>query len=99
MASEKIDKIIARHSMLQSLSASDLEDSLQRNIYHTQAMQAQIAHEMSKIQEDPTLQAMLEDQVANLEDLQVKDQQLAAIMEEEMAHHEHVSVLSQMHHQ
>ena len=60
MASEKIDEIIARHSMLQSLSASGLEDSLERNMCHTQAMCAQIAHEMSKIQEESTQQAMLE---------------------------------------
>ena len=60
MASEKIDGIIARHSVLQSLSASDLEDSLERNIHHTLAMQAQIDHEMSKIQEEPALPAMLE---------------------------------------
>ena len=52
MASEKMDEIIARHSILQSLSPSDLEDSLERNICHTQAMQLQIAHEMSKIQQE-----------------------------------------------
>ena len=40
---------------------------------------------------------MLEDQVANLEDLQAQDQQLAEIMEEEMTHCEQVSVLSHMH--
>ena len=97
MASEKIDDIIARHSILQSLSTSDLEDSLERNIYCTQAMQAQIAHEMSKIQEEPVPKAMLEDQVPQLQDLQVQDQQLAEIMEEEMTHCVQVSVLSHMH--
>ena len=96
MASEKTDKIIPRHSMLQSLSASGLEDSLERNICHTQAMQAQIALEMSKIQGEPTQQAMLLDQAANLEVLQVQDQQLAKIMEEEITHHEQVAVLSCM---
>ena len=63
--------------MLQSLSASDLEDSLEQNICHTQAVWAQIAHEMSKLQEDPTQQAELEDQTANL---QAQDQQLAEIV-------------------
>ena len=61
MASEKIDEIIARNSMFQSLSASDLVDSLERNICFNQAMQAQIAQEMRKIQEEPTQQAMLVD--------------------------------------
>ena len=97
MASETIDEIIERHSMLQSLSTSDLEDSLERNICHTQAMQAQIAHEMSKIQGEPTQQARLKQQAANLGDLQVKDQQLTGIMEEEMTHYKQVSVLSCMH--
>ena len=55
--------------MLQSLSTSDLEASLERNICHTQAVQAQIAHEMNKIKEEPAQQAMLLDQVINLEDL------------------------------
>ena len=50
---------------------SDLEDSLERNIHCTQVMQVQIAHEMSKKQEETTQQAMLEDQAANLEGLQV----------------------------
>ena len=71
MASEKIDQIIARHSMLQSLSMSHLEDSLERNICHTQAMQAKITHVMNKICKEPTEQTMLVDQVANVEDLQV----------------------------
>ena len=61
MAPEKINEIIARHIVLQSLAVSDLEDSLERNICHTQAMQVQIAHEMSKIQEEPTQQAILVD--------------------------------------
>ena len=95
MASEKIDETTARHRMLESLSASDLEDSLERNIHHTLAMWVQIAHEM--IQEDPTQQAMLLDQVANLEDLQAEDQQLAKIIEEEMTHCKQVPVLLHMH--
>ena len=57
MASEKIDEITARYSMLQSLSASDLEDILEQNICHTQAMQADIAAEMNKLQEEPTQQS------------------------------------------
>ena len=60
-------------------------------------MWVQIVHEMSKIQEEPTQQAMLVDQMANLQDLEVQDQQLAEIMEEEMTHREQVSVLSHMH--
>ena len=40
---------------------------------------------------------MLEQQAANLGDLQVQDQQLAQIMEEKMIHHKQVSVLSHMH--
>ena len=83
MASEKIDKTIARQSMLQSLSANDLEDSLERNICCTQAMWAQTSHEMNKIQAEPTVQAVLEDHMASLQDLQAQDQQLAEIMEEE----------------
>ena len=49
MAYEKIDEIIGSHSVHQSLPTSDIEDSLERNICHTQAMQVQIAHEQSKI--------------------------------------------------
>ena len=60
MASEKIDGIIARHSIFQSLTASNLEDSLERNMCHTQTMWTQVAHEMSKIKEEPTQHAMLE---------------------------------------
>ena len=60
MASKKVDGIIAGHSVFQSLSTSDLEDSLERNICHTQAMWVQIAHEMSKTQEEPEPQAVLE---------------------------------------
>ena len=97
MASEKIDEIIAGHRVLQVSSISDLEDSLERNICHTQVMWVQIAHEMSKIQVEPTSQTVLEQQVANLQDLQVQDQQIAEIMEEEMTHHEQVSVLCHMH--
>ena len=54
MASEKIDEITARYSVLQSLSTSDLEDSLEHNICHTHAMQAPIMAKMSKLQEEPT---------------------------------------------
>ena len=97
MASEKMDEIIARHSMLQSLSMSDLEDSLEWNICCTQAMQAQIANEMSKIQEEPPQQPKIEQQAANLHDLQAQDQQLVGIMEEEMTHYKQVSLLSHMH--
>ena len=60
-------------------------------------MWAQIAHEMSKLQEEHGWQAKLVDQVANLQDLQAQAQQLAEIMEEEMTHQEQVSVLSHMH--
>ena len=52
---------------------------------------------MSKLQEEPTQQAKLVYQVANLQDLQVQDQQLAEIMEEEMTNGEQVSVLLHMH--
>ena len=54
MASEKIDEITARYSMLQSLSANGLEDSLEHNIHHTQSMWLHIAAKMSKLQEEPT---------------------------------------------
>ena len=94
MASGKIDEITARYSMLQSLSVSDLEDSLEHNIYHFQVMWAQIAPKMSKLQEKHVQQANQADQAACL---QGKDQQLAEIKEEEMTHQEQVSVLSQMH--
>ena len=60
-------------------------------------MQVQTAHEMSKIQEESTQQAMLVDQATNLGDLQVQDQQFVKMMEEEMTHHEQVSVLSHKH--
>ena len=40
MAAEEADNITVRFSVLQSLSASDLEDSLDRNISWTQAMWA-----------------------------------------------------------
>ena len=86
MASEEIDNITARYSVLQSLSASDLD----RNIQHTQAMQAQIAHAMSRLEEEPTLQAEPDDQAVQL---QQQDQHLAKILEEEMTHHEQMSVL------
>ena len=60
-------------------------------------MWAQIAHEMSKIEEEPTMQPVLEQQVANLQDLQVQDQHLAEIMEKRITHCEQVLVLSHMH--
>ena len=82
MASEEIDEITARYSVLQSLSASDLQGSLECNIHCTQEMWAQIVAEMSKLQE-PTQQA---DQMNQAASLQERDQQLAEIMEEEMAH-------------
>ena len=94
MTSEKIDEITARYSMLQSLPASDLEDSLEHNICHTQATWAQITAEMSKLQEEPTQQVQIEEQAGNL---QAQDQKLAEIMEEGMTHCEQVSVLSHMH--
>ena len=53
MASEEIDNIMVRYSVLQSLSGINLEDNLDRNICHTQAMQAQIAHVMSRLEEEP----------------------------------------------
>ena len=89
-----MDEITARYSMLQSLSASDLDDSLEPNIHCTQAMWEQIAHEMSKLQKEPAQQDEIEDQAANL---WAQEQQLAEIMEEEMTHCEQVSVLSHMH--
>ena len=94
MASEEVDNIMVRYSVLQSLSASDLEDSLERNICQTQAMQAQIAHAMSQLEEEPTVRPEPDDQAAQL--LQ-QDKQLAKIIEEEMTHREQVSVLSHMH--
>ena len=54
MASEEIDNIRARYSTLHSLSMSNLEDSLDQNICHTQTMWAQIAHGMSRLEEEPT---------------------------------------------
>ena len=57
-------------------------------------MQAQIAHAMSRLQEEPTSRAEPNDQSAQLQE---QKRQLAEIMEEEMAHQEPVSVLSQMH--
>ena len=93
IASEKIGEITAKYSMLLSLSVSNMEDSLEQNIHHIQAMQATIAAEMCKLHEDP-VQA---DQTSQVTSLQEKDQQLAEIMEEEMTHWEQVSVLSWMH--
>ena len=89
MASEEIDNRTGRYSMLQSLSASNLEDSLAWNICHTQAMQAQIAHVMSRLEEEPAQQAESNDQAAWLQE---QDWQLAEVLEEEMTHREQVSV-------
>ena len=94
MVAEEVDNIMARFSVLQSLSASDLEDSLDRNIHWTQAMWAQIANAMSRMEEEPAVRAEPDDQAAQL--LQ-QDQQLAKILEEEMTHQEQVSALSHMH--
>ena len=94
IAPEKIDTITARYSMLQSLSMSDLEDSLEQSACHAQAIQAQIAVKMSKLQEEPTQQAELVNQAAHL---QAQYQQLAKIMEEEMTHCKQMSILSCMH--
>ena len=94
MASEEIDNITVRYSILQSLSMSDLEDSHDQNICHTLAVWAQIAQAMSRLEEEPTLQAEPDDQAAQL---QQQDQEMAEIMEEEMIHHEQMSVLSRMH--
>ena len=80
MASVNIDDITARYSVLQLLSTSDLEDTLHETICCTQAMWAQIAHAMSRLDEDPTQQAELIDHAAQLQE---QDQQLAKIMEEE----------------
>ena len=68
MASEEIDNITARYSMLHSLSASDLEDSFAWNIHHTQAMQAQIPHVMSQLEDEPTTQAEPNDQAVQLQE-------------------------------
>ena len=73
MASGKIDEIIVRYSVLWSLSAGDLKDSLECNIHHTQAMQAHIAAKMSTLQEKPKQQA---DQDVQMVSLQERDQQL-----------------------
>ena len=64
MASEEIDNITVRYSVL---SASNLEDSLDQHIYHTQAMWAQIVHVISRLEEEPTLWAELDDQAAQLQ--------------------------------
>ena len=53
MALEDIDNIMVRYSMLHSLSASNLEDSLAQNICCTQVMWAQIAHAMSRLEDEP----------------------------------------------
>ena len=51
-AADEIDNITARFSALQSLSMSDLEDNLDRNICQTEAMQAQIANAISQVEEE-----------------------------------------------
>ena len=66
MAGDEIDNITVRFSVLQSLSVSDLEDSLDRNIHQTQAMQAQIADAMSQIEEEPAARAEPDNQAAHL---------------------------------
>ena len=80
--------------MPQSLSASNLEDSLDRNICQTQAIWAQIANTISRIEEEPAARDEADEQAAQL--IQ-QDQQLAKILEEEMTHREQLSVLSCMH--
>ena len=64
MAPEEIDNITARYSMLHSLSASNFEDSMEWNTHYTQAMQAQIAHVMSRLEEEPASQAEANNQAA-----------------------------------
>ena len=56
-------------------------------------MQAQIAHAMSRLGEEPTLQAEPNDQATQLQ----QQKQLAEILEEEMTHCKQVPVLSRMH--
>ena len=94
MAAEEIDNITARFSVLQSLSTCDLEDSLDRNICRTQAMQAQIADAMSQVEEEPAARVESDNEAAHL--IQ-QDQQLAEILEDKMTHREQMSVLSGMH--
>ena len=94
MASEHMDEITTGYSAFKSLFARNLEDSLEQNICHTQAVWAQISTEMSRLQEEPTQQATQTNQVPSLQD---NDQELAEIIEEKMAHKEQVSVLSQIH--
>ena len=94
MAADEIDNITARSSVLRSLSMSDLEDSLDRNICRAQAMQAQIADAMSRIEEEPAVRAEPDNQAAHL--IQ-QDQQFAEILEDEMTCREQVSVLCHMH--
>ena len=50
MASEWIDEISATFSVLQSLSAHNLQVILEWNIHHAQVMQVQIAKQLSKLQ-------------------------------------------------
>ena len=94
MPAEEINNITVIFRVLQSLSKSDLEYSLDRNICWTRAMRPQIANAMSQIQEEPAARPGPDEQAAQL--IQ-QDQQLAKILEEEMTQREQVSVLSCMH--
>ena len=66
MATEEVDNIMARYSVLQSLLASNLKDSLDRNICQTQAMWAQMANAMSQMEEEPTVKTEPDDQAVQL---------------------------------
>ena len=77
MAADESDNITVRFSVLQSLSMSDLEDSLD--------MWAQIADAMSWIEEEPAARAESDNQAAHL--IQ-HNQQLAEILDNEMTHRE-----------
>ena len=57
-------------------------------------MWVQIAHVMSRLEEEPNVQAEPNHLAAQL---QLQEQQLADILEEEIAQHDQVSILSQMH--
>ena len=80
MTSKWAAEIGARYSVTQSLSASDLEDSLRWNKCHTQAMQVQAGKQLSKLQEKPAQQYSHTGQATSL---QTKDQELTEIMEED----------------
>ena len=94
MASEYVDKITTRYSVLPSQFVSNLEDFLEWNILYTQSLQVQIAAEMSKLQKEP---AQLANQIDLVVSLHVKDQELAEIIDEEMTHWEQMSLLSWTH--